>query len=262
MRVSSKEFQGHEVFQDIDRLIEFYDQLSFSVLGMLTPGVRAFFNIDSYVYSSIKGTISSIRSVLMAGRINDSYSLLRKYYDSAVINIYANIFLDNECSEEVVIVDQIDGWLKGARQMPEYRVMSQYIRASRKVKPITDALHSGERYKGLRKRCNDHTHYNFFQNVLLNDNEIDLPGRATALAGFCQDLRDVAILHLGYLFVIRQHYMSSSDYVDSLECGMVPEQGSQYWVAPFVQEAFDTILVLHRPDVASIVKTMTEMRLA
>jgi len=64
-------------------MIDFYRMLSFSVYPFISMGTRSFCNIDSYVYSSVQGTLDSIKAVLSNGRINDSYSLLRKYYDSS-----------------------------------------------------------------------------------------------------------------------------------------------------------------------------------
>ena len=74
-------------------------------------------------------------------------------------------------------------------------------------------------------------------------------------------MRDLVILHLSYLFFTKQHYMASSDYVDSLDCGLNPEPESQYWVARFVQEVFDEVVAKHRPDAATVIKDHTDMHL-
>ena len=55
--------------------------------------------------------------------------------------------------------------------------------------------------------------------------------------------------------------MMSSDYVDYLEFGMIPEEDSQYWVAPFIQEAFDKFVKVYRPDIANELKGKTVMKL-
>jgi hypothetical protein len=97
--------------------------------------------------------------------------------------------------------------------------------------------------------------------VLLNDPDIHLPNRGKALDDFARDVRDVVILHAAYLFVAKQHFMVSSDYLDSLECGLTPEPDSQYWVAPIVQDLFDDVIVQYRPDVAAKIKEHTSMQL-
>ena len=53
----------------------------------------------------------------------------------------------------------------------------------------------------------------------------------------------------------------SSDYVDSLDVGITPEEDSQYRVAPFIQEIFNNIIKTNRPDIAEEIKKNTEMKL-
>jgi len=262
MMVSDDEYQKHTVFADLERYGAFYKSLSDSVFTFVSVGTRAIGNIDSYLYSSIYGTLSSICTILRDGRINDAYALLRKYHDSAIINIYTDLYLEDHVSNGNFIVTQIDKWLQGKEQLPEFRIMSQYIRNSQSVSPITAVLYSDDLYKQLRNRCNDHTHYNFYRNVLLNDNKIHLKDRDHALQGFSDDLRDLVILHLSYLFFANDHYMMSSDHLDWLECGMTPEPDSQYWVASFVQEIFDQTIKAFRPDVAAVIKQHSSMYLA
>ena len=101
-----------------------------SALQFVSPGTKAIGNIDTYVYLSMHGTVESIKIVLLAGRINDAYALLRKYYDSVVINVYSNLYLKDNFSIENFVVEKINNWRQGKETLPDYRVMSQYIRAS------------------------------------------------------------------------------------------------------------------------------------
>jgi hypothetical protein len=261
MMPTDPKYQSHVVFKEIDRYIAFYESLAYSVFQFISLGTRAICNIDSYVFSSIQGTLISIKTILRDGRINDAFTLLRKYYDSAIITVYTNLYLEDHFSIENFVVQQIDNWMNGKDRLPEYRVMSQYIRKSQRVAPITELLFADDRYKRIRDRCNDHTHYNFYRNVLLNDAKIHLPSRRKALDDFAGGLRDVVILHISYLFFAQGHYMASSDYLDSLECGLTPEPDSQYWVAPFIQEMFDDVVVAHRPDIAAKIREHTCMHL-
>lgn len=93
-----------------------------------SKGTKAIVNLDTYTYSSIKGTIESIRDILKKGRINDAFALLRKYYDSTMINVYTNLYLEDNFSIKNFIVTQIDNWREGTESIPEYRVISKYIK--------------------------------------------------------------------------------------------------------------------------------------
>lgn len=106
-------YKEHHVFKQLSEYADFYKSLAFSVFGFITQGTKAICNIDSYVYSSIQGTLESIKDILIKGRINDSYALLRKYYDSTIINVYSNLYLNENFSLDNFVVKKIDNWLKG-----------------------------------------------------------------------------------------------------------------------------------------------------
>ena len=261
MEVKSKTYQEHRVFAELGRYADFYEQLAMSILSFVSMGTKAIINVDTYAYSSVQGTLESITAILQSGRINDAYALLRKYYDSATINIYANLYLKDHFSIDNFVVEKIENWLHGKEKLPEYRILSEYIRSSEKLKPITDLLMVDDRYKKIRDRCNDHTHYNFFRHVLLNDNKIHITNRVEWLDVFAHDVLDLFVLHVAYVFLLNDHYMMSSDYLDTLECGMQPEEGSQYWVAPFIQKTFDEVITPRRPDIMAVIKANTAMQL-
>ncbi len=261
MQVTDNEYKEHQVFVELKQYAEFYQRLAISVFSFASKGTKAICNIDTYVYSSMQGTIESISTILLAGRINDAYALLRKYHDSAIINVYSNLYLRDNFSLENFVVDKIHNWLQGTEQIPEYRKMSQYIRASDSLKPINDLLNADDRYKQIRDRCNDHTHYNFYQHLMLNDNEVYIKNRGWWLDRFAEDMKDLFTLHLGYIFFLNDYYMMSKDYLDALECNMTPEENSQYWVAPFIQDIFNDILTPRRPDIAAAIRVNSSMQL-
>jgi len=43
--------------------------------------------------------------------------------------------------------------------------------------------------------------------------------------------------------------------------GMTPEEDSQYYVAPFIQDIFDKVIKTKRIDIATEIKNKTTMRL-
>lgn len=262
MQVTDKAFREHRVFAELQRQSEFYGKLALSVLSFVTMGTKAACNIDTYVYSSMQGTGLSMKAILLAGHINDAYALLRKYHDSIIVNVYSNLYLLENFRIESYRVDKIDGWLQGKERLPEYRVMSQYIRRSDRLQPINDVFGADDRYRRIRDRCNGHTHYNFYRYIMLNDSEIRIAGRDLWLSQFLEDVRDLFVLNLGYIFFLNNHYMMAGDYIDALECNMQPEENSQYRVAPFIQEVFDEVVTPRRPDVTATIKANSSMLLS
>lgn len=257
------EYSKHVVFASLTENIGFYRNLSDTVMMFPTMGTRAIINIDTYVYSSIAGTLESINIILKNGRIGDAFALLRKYHDSTILNVYTNLYLEDNLHASKFIVEEINDWIKGTKRLPEdqFRTMFKYIENSDKLKPMTDLIFKDKNYIETRKRCNDHTHYNYFSNILINDNEIRLTYRTKLLDTFEQDLKNLFILHLAYIFFLNGHYMGSSDYIDALEMGVKPEEGSQYWVASFIQKVFSDVIVKNRPDLGRLIIDNSNMRL-
>ena len=260
--------KSHEVFDDLVYLREFYNHLSTSVFQWCRSGVNAIGNIDSYLYSSAAGTIDSISLVLGNARIADAYALLRRFYDSAILNVYIDELSDkwkSSLSSDLNAFkwqEEIEGWMKGDTSLPEFRIMSQVIRQSKRLAPLNSILYADDRYKLLRDRCNSHTHFNYYRNVLVNDNEIHLPQRSNLFAKFRFDIIDVALLHMTYVYQAMPHYLMSSDYMDCRECGMEPEEGAEYWVAPFLQEFFDKYFKTRRSDLAQQILANSSMQLS
>lgn len=258
MNIGMNSYKDHFVFQKLTTFAEFYERLAFSIFPNIAIGTSGIINIDTYLFSSIQGTLNSIKEILEKGRINDSYTLLRKYQDSTIINVYTLLYLEDNRNIKNFIVEAIDDWVKGKIKLPEYRIMSRYIQENQKVKIINDLVNKDQRYKLIRNRCNDHTHYNYYMNVLLNDGELALENRGELFSTIAKDIED---LFIAYLFYIKDYYMMSSDYLDSLEMGLEPEKDSQYFVASYIQKIFDECIKVERSDIALAIKENTSMLL-
>ena len=48
-----KEYKEHNVFTQLDELIDFYNSLAFSIMSFKTQGTKSIINIDSFLFSSI-----------------------------------------------------------------------------------------------------------------------------------------------------------------------------------------------------------------
>ena len=254
-------YKKHIIFSKLSEYIAFYKSLSFSIFQFISQGTSAICGFDSYLISSIQGTIESIKLILQDGKINDSYALTRKYHDSVVINIYEILYLEDKLSIDNLVVQKINNWIHGKEKLPRYGEMMNYIHNSKRLQEVNKILELDNHYKNIRKRCNDHAHYNLFYYMMMNDNHIYISGRLKILDELSRDIRDIFIKHFIWLFTLNEQYMRSSDYIDSLDCGITPEEGSQYYVAPFIQEIFDGVIKKHRMDLSFELKNTTCMKL-
>lgn len=249
------------VFGLLQQVSDFYEHLSFGIMGFRVGPLAGMFNFDSYLMDSIGATVLSIRQVLLSGRVADAYMLLRKYNDSIVINAYENVlFLQAEDKGEIV-EQRIDDWVNGKSPLPAYKEMNKAVLGYPGLQVINDLLSSEKRYARIRKRCNDFCHANYFAYMQLNS-DIVYPNFTKLLEQFRGDMVCLAAMHFSQLFTLRPFYMSSSDYIDALEAGMTPEPDSQHLVAPFIQKYFDDIVKRYYPGIAQEMISSTYMKLA
>lgn len=261
MQVKDNAYQEHEIFAKLDEYISFYDYLPDAVMSFMTRGTKAVGNIDTYVLMSFSGTLDSLRAIIRLGHLNDAYALLRKLYDGIYINIYTCLYLEDNVSLEQFIVTQIQDWLSGKVQLPNTRTISDYIRTHKSLAELNELLFNDKRYAEMRDRCNDNTHYNYYWNVLLNDPNIYNKERKKVMNDLSNDLSELVLMHLSWLFYLNDHYMMSSDYIDYMDMNMTPPEDSQYWVSPLVQDIFNSLIKKLRPDIAELIKSKSSMHL-
>ncbi|MHB1664974.1 MAG: hypothetical protein ACYCT7_06920 [bacterium] len=257
-----EEYCSHLIFLDLKVYIDFYYLLADSVARFFNLGLKDIINFETYLLSSIQGTIESIELVLGDGKINDAYALTRKYDDSVLIHIYTISYLENNFNiENNMVVKQIYNWLKGREKLPTYKKMNNYIQNnSNKLKKMNKLLNV-DAYLNIRTRCNDHIHYNYFQYMMSNDNAIYNPMRITFLNQLSSDIRHIFIKHLILLFTLNDIYMMSSYYMDCLDVGETPPEGSQYLISSFIQDVFDNVIKVYEKDLAEEFKKTTSMEL-
>jgi len=257
----NEQYKKHKIFDELLVYKEFYKDLSFGVFSYISIGTKAIFYIDTYIYSSIEGTFDSIYQLLSLGRINDAYALLRKLYDAIIVNIYCDLYLEDKFGIDNIIVDKINNWFIGNKKLPEYAKMNRYIKSHKKLEPLNKIIDFDGRYKKIRENCNNHVHYNSFEIMLSNDNEVINKNRIKLLDQLSSDVLNVVILHIACIILIDQHYIMASDYIDSLELGMTPEEGSQYLVAPYVQNMLNVTIKKYRKDIEKVIKENTDMEI-
>ena len=256
-------YRSHALFATLDRYMEFYELQSDLIMGYSILGINGLiFNVDTYLYMSIRGTLDSIRMTVGEGHINDGYALVRKYYDLVVLSLYLDQYLKDRIDEEPIAAEQAQNWLRGNKPLPKYKVMRDYVARANRLKPVIDILlETDDRYKAIRERSNGHMHYCNFDSILLNDRDIYFD-RMPHLNQLNSDVIDLFVLHMTCTFFTNEDYMRSSDYIDYLECGMKPVADSIYWVVALVQEIFDEVLNKRRPDVCAVIKKQTSMHLS
>ena len=121
------------------------------VMDFSTSGTDEIFNIDSYIFHSIGGTLKSVQVIVSEGRINDGYALMRKYFDSVMLSVYVDLYLKDRQDDGEFAIKQVNDWLRGTKELPKYKVMQTYVANSSRLEPVLSILlNSDSRYKAIR----------------------------------------------------------------------------------------------------------------
>ncbi len=274
------DYYNHRIFTLLSDLESFYELLSDNSLGhadglLLTQKL----SIVNKIYASMQGSIESIKILVYIGRLNDAFALARKYYDAVTTDIYQSILTKKE--ENSFLEDNKnlkDLWNNSVVRAWTYAQQHLYDSPSRNnkgqvrtyedinnaLKGLNDNLFkiiTDIKSKERKKICNDNMHYNSWDNFVLNVNEsFDNKIKIKALDDLFENLQIALCYHFAYIYILHPEYYSSSDYIEALEMGVVPETDSQYWVAPIVQVIFDKYIKTYNQELSEFILTYKNMK--
>lgn len=238
--IHSKEYIEHPVFEEIKYIMNLYDHISDGCYSFIPSGTLCIGNYASDIFMALEGTLDSIQTLLKIGRINDTYTLVRKLFDDVFVEIYIDVIRNDQYDwQKSFIVKNVEEWLKGKHRIPG----TKQILAILKKSPITREIYPFFGWKTYLKKnrelLDDSVHSNRYQLLLLNCNVLHLDNRLKQLQNVLILLKQIITLHMAFIFHMNPQYLMASDYMDYMEVGQLPPGGSDTWIAPYAQEAFD-----------------------
>ena len=239
--------QNHPLMQELPFICDFYKSLSFTCFLFLPVGARVMVNYNSYLYESLSGTISSIYDIVKKGHLNDACILLRAYFDTILTAVYIDVIRDEQFDVfNNFVVKEVDEWLQAKYRIPSVRKLLSIIKSNDKTKDVYIIVNKDDKLKKFRDMLDDCVHGNRYRFFLFNCSDIYVEQREHFLNKIHKILLSLFTFHLSMLFSYNPHYLMASDYRDCLDLGLSPEPGSEYWIAPFAQEAFDKYIKPNR----------------
>jgi len=236
--IMDKEYLGHAVFRSLSEASNFYHGMADSVMCFEPQWVKShpIVNYDSYFFEALANTIVSIKTVLELGHITDAKTLLRSFFDEAVINLYFmarlkrkdddflrlisdNAFFVNRFKAESLYDVDTSDWLAGnkTKQLKKtlrYEEMRCFLKQDTNIAGFVDCLDSPE-YRNVREWLNDAVHLNHYKTVLLNDGLLGIDkARKSAIDAFEHAFEQIAMFHATCVFCLEPVYLMSSDYKD------------------------------------------------
>lgn len=246
-----KEYQEHIVFKNLDSIEEFYDFLSYNSFAFLPEGLPGTFpNIDTYILSSIKGTVDSIRLLMKSAHLNDAFAIVRKYFDEILLDVYMTVYRQEQKRKNPDFMtytnERVKNWKENSFDIPKYDSTIKYFRRSESYKSLFVFFDFEKRYRKIRELLDDNMHMNSYQLMIINDNEIHNQYRTRYLNILNTCICDLFRYHFASCIFLNPQYFMASDYVDCLDLSQTPPEGSENWIAPLAQNMFDKMIKPHK----------------
>lgn len=246
-----KEYIEHVIFKNLDSISEFYDFISFNSYSFLPDGLPGTFpNIDTYIFSSIRGTIDSVRLLLKNAHLNDAFAIVRKYFDEVFLDVYLTVYRKEQIrkNSEVLLftVERVKKWMDESFRIPKYDDIIKYFERSESYRSLFAYFDFEKRYRKIRELLDDNMHMNSYQLMIANDNEIYNQYRTRYLNILNTCLNDLFRYHFASSIYLNPHYFMASDYINCLELGLTPPEGSENWIASLAQKMFGKFIKPHK----------------
>lgn len=246
-------YQNHEVFGLIDKMMEYYDGLSNTSFCFIPNGTMTIGNYAANIYMSICSTLKSIKMLLKEGHITDAFVLIRKLFDTMLVEIYLNVVREDKFDwMESLVVKDVDEWLRTQHWIPRTDKILEVLKESKTTKDLYPWFGWDTYLKTNRSHLDNHVHASSYYSILLNCPELYLKDREKQLKNASVILKQIMLVHISFMFFMNGPYMMASDYMDHRDMGMEPPEGSESWLAPYAQRAFDEFLKPHEKLAAFI----------
>lgn len=266
-----EKYFSHPIFQTLSDIKEFYSNLSFLDFSLPDLVRTRCLNITYEIYQSIENTIDSIEILLKKYRLNDAAALVRKYDDAVNLSVYILLILDDEkesfFKEEYVYESILDSWIdnnfKGKEQLLKQgnsEVLKLMEKKNEKLKNLL--LKKQYIYNKGSKIGNDNLHYNFFKICILNMEKMltDHEYVFTYMDDMLESLKFIFKIHLSYIISYKPSSLRSSDYIDALESGEVPDEKYINVVAPYLEKVFKKYIEQEDKELANYLKKITSLK--
>lgn len=129
-----------------------------------------------------------------------------------------------------------------------------YLETNDTINKLLHEYDLKKHWENIRRKLNDYTHNNgqhyTTENIMVSSNK-DLE---KCYEEIIARLNFVTALFLMLLILIKPSMIQATDYIEYLDCGLTPPEGSQYNVAPFIQEFINEYINRIHPELKAFLK--------
>lgn len=265
----SSNCEWQKLLGEIEAAKHFIDDLGLLVFGRdmeIVRSVRGFQPVyTNLILQSAAQTLQSMIVCSEYGNIADVHMLLRKLRDDLLFYLYLMVICKNSdiLSDDDLTKQEkhINAWIKNQLSRLRIQEVVNYITSARDCVELVEKYRLKDELKQIAVTLNNYTHGNgnLYYNRLFTrykDDEI-----RNLSANQIRMLNYILVTFVLLLVLVSPYSIMASDYFDALECSMMPEEDSQYWVAPFISEFIEKHKNLLGENTLEYLRTATSMEL-
>ncbi len=280
--------------EDIDYLTKFFIDLSGLIYsnGRIISFFSKveYFTLSTDLIDSSAQTLKSIKFCCSIGSFSDANTLIRKLRDDLIQYVYilniislrmpfleestnnlknddtaefANSLLNIQFNNTLTDDEHaITAWFKNSvsdlqrpiKKKLEFENYMKVLKQNDNINQIIIQYNLQVYWEALRKRLNNYihnngTHFSSHNTISATDKNL-----GTHLKNINIRTTYISSFFLVLLLMIESSLISSTDYIDHLDCEMLPPEGSQYFVASFVQDFIDKKVSKIHPELKQYLK--------
>lgn len=264
---------------EIDYLIEFFQSFSElifyngRIISFFTD--KQIFFLNTYLIDSSAQTLRSIKLCCSIGSFSDANTLIRKLRDDLIqyayilsiinsrkpfievdlknlrvdnpeefVNSFSNIRINNVLTDDEKAVsawfsNKVSDLERPIKRKLEFENYMKTLKKNQNIAQILQEYNLQEYWELLRRRLNDYVHNNgvkFASQNSIRENNLNLEVHFKNI-----NIRTsyISSFFIVALLMIDSALISSTDYMDHLNCDITAPDDSQYFVASFIQSSID-----------------------
>lgn len=218
--------------------------------------------LDTALLDSSIETLESIKACLGYGSLSDAYTLLRKFRDQSIMFLYflaivkRNAYPNENYDKHF---EYLFDWYNSKIGFIDFDQMFKYLKSDPDVHKIIDKYGLQNNWETLRHKLNDYVHVKGVDNAYANyKRNYDL---SSGFEKVDKNLKYLSVYFLSLLLIIDSTMVMSTDYIDHMEMGMTPPEGSQYNIAPSIQEFINQYLKSYDNDLVNFIRQSSIMEI-
>ena len=228
------------LIEQFRKLESFLDDFNFLIFGRDNIVCRNHVFSLQRILNSAQATLGNVVECCKCFCLADAYTLLRKYRDDLFFCLYL-VTYDTTAKlsgskHTKKMETNIEQWCQDTLSNLNINEVLTTIGTSKWLQEAVRQYDLQKSFARIGGQLNKYVHGNGFSFYNTNAYSFDEKNIEEQLNAIVFMARYITTTFLFLLSLCSSHYIMSTDYIDHLEFGQTPPDGSQYWVAPFVAE--------------------------